>query len=315
MFVLFKNISRYTSKSGNAFKLYFDQQMNYRFHFILLFIIVTQSLSAQTIVNGGFESWYTPASAFYQNPDDWVTSNDVVGAFGLVNVTSVTSPIQSGLHAAKLESIDILGLSTAPGFVGIVTVDPLDQSQTPGQLFTTRPDSITGYYQYSPVDNDKFLVSGVLTKWNGSYRDTIGIAQFTSGESVSVYKRFSLPFRYLNAGTPDSLTLVISSSEVLNNAIVGSIAYIDNINFVYTNPANDSITDIPVITYPNPCKDRFWIKGLPLNVEITLSDVSGKLILKQIINSANQQINVSHLQNGIYFINGKGISKKILVAR
>jgi hypothetical protein len=189
----------------------------------LLFIsclVANISISlAQTPANGNLENWATTPPATYENPIGWATSNDIVGGFGLANVTKVTTPVQSGTYAAKLESIDVFGLSTAPGLIGIVTIDPLDQSLTPGIAFTSRPDSVTGFYQYAPISGDNFLVYGLLTKWNGTSRDTIGTAEFTSGSTVSSYARFAAAFNYANATVPDSLTLIISSSAVCLNLL------------------------------------------------------------------------------------------------
>jgi hypothetical protein len=278
--------------------------------------LLTVNLFAQTPANGNFETWFTPSMTTYENPTGWATSNDIVGGFGLSNVTKVTSPVQLGTYAAKLESIDVFSLSTAPGLVGIVTIDELDQSLTPGQAFTARPDSITGFYQYAPMSGDNFLVLGILTKWNGTSRDTIGTAQFVSGSTVTSYTRFSVPFQYANATVPDSLTLIISSSAVLNNATIGSIAYIDNVNFVSeTTGINDFSINNSVSVYPNPTADVVSILGLPLNYELTLTDATGKVIVREFSANDTHQISVSTLENGIYFLNGNGLSKRIVIAK
>lgn len=290
--------------------------MTKNFIFVTAAFLTSVNLLAQTPTNGDLENWFTPPMTNYENPTGWATSNDIVGAFGLSNVTKVTSPVQSGTYAAKLESIDIFGLSTAPGLIGIVTIDPLDQSLTPGQAFTERPDSITGFYQYAPISGDNFLVLGLLTKWNGTSRDTIGTALFTSGTTLSSYTRFSAPFQYANTTTPDSLTLIISSSAVLNNATVGSIAYVDNINFVSGSTGiNDFSINNSVSIYPNPSTNVISIVGLPYNYELSLTDLTGKIVAKVFTQNAIHQIDISDLQNGIYILTGKGLSKKILVAK
>lgn len=286
------------------------------FLFITAVILTSANLLAQLPANGSLENWGTPPSKTYENPTGWSTSNDIVGDFGLSNVTKVTTPVQSGTYAAKLESINIFGLSTAPGLIGIVTIDPLDQSITPGQAFTERPDSITGYYQYAPVNGDNFLVLGLLTKWNGTSRDTIGTAQFVSGNTVASYTQFSAAFQYTNSTTPDSLTVIVSSSAVLNNAVVGSIAYVDDINFVLgtTGIDNFSLNNL-VAVYPNPSSELISIAGLPLGYELTLTDVTGKIITKEIATNATHQIDISKLHNGTYMLSGYGLSKQIIVAK
>jgi hypothetical protein len=112
------------------------------------------------------------------------------------------------------------------------------------------------------------------------------------------------------------LTLIISSSAVLNNATVGSIAYVDNINFVSgLTGINDFSINNSVSIYPNPSTNVISIVGLPYNYELSLTDLTGKIVAKVFTQNSIHQIDISDLQNGIYILTGKGLSKLILVAK
>jgi hypothetical protein len=54
--------------------------------------------------------------------------------------------------------------------------------------------------------------------------------------------------------------------------------------------------------YPNPANDLIMIKGIGVNTEFELRDVSGRILMS--FNSVNKeyQLDISHLDPGIYFI-------------
>ncbi len=52
--------------------------------------------------------------------------------------------------------------------------------------------------------------------------------------------------------------------------------------------------------YPNPVKDELHIKAAA-NTKVRIYDIQSKLILQQAINNNAEIINLSHLQQGIYF--------------
>jgi hypothetical protein len=289
--------------------------MTIKFISTVFALLIVGTTLAQTPSNSDFESWANPPSKTYENPVGWSTSNDIVGDFGLTNVTKVTSPVQSGTYATKLESIDIFGLSTASALVGIVNINPLDQSLTPGAAYTSRPDSITGFFQYTPASGDNFLVLAIFTKWNGISRDTIGSAKFVEDETINTYTRFSIPVEYENATIPDSLTFIISSSEVLNNAIPGSIAFVDNINFVgsTTNISKHYLNNL-VELFPNPANEFISVQGLPYSLKVQINNIHGQVLKSQIFNTNFNRINIADLPNGLYNLKGEGISKRFIVA-
>ena len=63
--------------------------------------------------------------------------------------------------------------------------------------------------------------------------------------------------------------------------------------------------------YPNPVSESFQISGIVENTLITIIDINGKVVLQQTI-IPDEMISVGHLQNGIYIVNVKGETLKII---
>lgn len=66
--------------------------------------------------------------------------------------------------------------------------------------------------------------------------------------------------------------------------------------------------------YPNPILESFYVSGISKNSMITISDINGRIVLRQMI-SPHESILVSHLSDGVYFVNIKGEIKKIIKKR
>ena len=74
-----------------------------------------------------------------------------------------------------------------------------------------------------------------------------------------------------------------------------------------TTPTSDK----EITVYPNPADD-FIIINVKQPTQFTISDIFGKIILKGIISYDNQQINISELSCGLYFIKIANDSIKII---
>jgi len=64
----------------------------------------------------------------------------------------------------------------------------------------------------------------------------------------------------------------------------------------------DEVATSKVKLYPNPSKGIVNISNLKLNSALYVHDMSGNLIMSQIVNSGNIQLNMKNQRNGIYLI-------------
>lgn len=71
-----------------------------------------------------------------------------------------------------------------------------------------------------------------------------------------------------------------------------------------------------VLIYPNPAQDRVFISGITERSQLTIYDISGKLVLQQTVFS-EQVVNVKNLNRGIYLINirnnQQNITQKLVI--
>ena len=80
------------------------------------------------------------------------------------------------------------------------------------------------------------------------------------------------------------------------------MVYVDVIsNIMTSNKSSDKKKEI--IVYPNPATNQLAIGNLPIgNWQFTINDAIGKEIYCQnIINSTQSTIDISYLNNGVYF--------------
>ena len=81
----------------------------------------------------------------------------------------------------------------------------------------------------------------------------------------------------------------------------------DEIYNIYNDVAENEVSEIEV--YPNPAKDILIIKSDVLEMchgaslqEYTITNITGQIMMRGTISSDNQQVDVSNLENGMYFI-------------
>jgi len=70
-------------------------------------------------------------------------------------------------------------------------------------------------------------------------------------------------------------------------------------------------SDDEIYVYPNPVSDKLYVISKATNGNYEISDVSGKVVLKGILNNAEKTIETECLKAGIYFINIDGTRLKI----
>src|SRR6185312_10821204 len=166
------------------------------------------------------------------------------------------------------------------------------------------PDSIVGWYRYTPSGTDTGSVEITLSKWNTgtNKRDVVGYAKFAQNTSVASYTRFAKALTYSLTSAPDTMVIIMVSSST-SAPQVNSTMFVDDLGLVFnttTNIAHNNVTNASVSIYPNPSHGEFIIETNSTEKQtVQMYDVNGKLVLTQTI-SGKTNIDVSSLAEGVY---------------
>jgi hypothetical protein len=260
------------------------------FAFLLSF-----TLLAQNVPNGGFESWTNG------NPDNW---------FG-DNVLTIAVPItQSSIAHSGSSSVKGTVVSYIAGILA-----PVIQSGSDARGFAVsqRYKTITGYYQFSPISGDRLGLNFNLLK-SGTFIAN-GAAMITA--SASGWSQFNIDFNYFTSDIPDTCILQILIDGPSANGKdyhVGSYFLLDDVSLSGTATSVNDKNIIPAKfsleqNYPNPFNPSTKIQyNLPENSFVSLKVYN--TIGKEVVNLVNNVIpagihevlfDASGLNSGVYF--------------
>lgn len=233
-------------------------------------LLMGMGLRAQSLPNMDLEQWTNHGN--YENPNGlWATANPIVNLLpGVIPATTTKSTdAHGGMYSARMESknwpiANILITGTlANGIFDAQSTNPATALKR-GTPFTARPTAFKGWYKYAPVAGDSCAVYAWLSKWNGSGRDTVGIAILEDATlAVSNWTQFDLPFVYKSADAPDSISIVFASSSAGQSLAgqVGSTLWADDMELAYATGLVDVLApEFRVTTYPVPAHDRIHFR-------------------------------------------------------
>lgn len=307
---------------------------------LLYFLVLgalSNSVAQQQFENGGFENW-EDAGTVQDEPVDWssIKTSDVSSLNGFApQVWDRSTDAHSGSYSLYLENKSSFGI-VANGIVsngrihadtdpenGYVFTDGSDGRWN--TAFTSRPDSLVGWYKYTPSGGDHGKVDVILHTSssfdfpgdeNGSKQ--VGRARFDMpNATISSWTRFSVPFRYISSSAPEYILAVLTSGDS-TQAVNGSKAWFDDVELIYNPVSVEEIeaADLNVSSLENGLK--LWHQsGWNDQVNIALCDLQGRTIAVNKWNPASDMIwNLEEL-NGVYllryFIDDKIITKKVFV--
>ena len=297
-------------------------------------LLLNLSRAQVQLENAGFEEWddvLIGATDTIREPVNWsslkTSDDETLNPLAPV-VCKRSTKAHSGNYAVELTNV--LSLLVANGTVTTGRVHPSlftslaymftdtadSRWNTP---LTHRPDSITGWFRYSPQPNDTLEVTVVLHRGYGKQPDNnylnnwIAQAHFRSGVSTgSQWIRFSKSFVYFSDQTPQYALVILNSGNGFN-PVAGSIAWFDDLRMIYNStqaPAFEPDISSEFIYYPD--NQHVVIKGcLPGQYTTArLMDITGRVIWSGPVTSDRMDITQAHLNKGIYLVllNGKNIS-------
>ncbi len=257
-------------------------------------------ISHSQVPNSGFEYW--DSSAGYKVPVDWVNNNTMTAPSSMFTCER-GAPGYSGAYYLSLTARSITGMGTVAG---------LARSRFP---FSSRPQILAGYWMYMAFGTDQGFMSVILTRWNSinNKNDTIANTFYALQDMVMQWETFGLPINYVSSATPDSATIILSTSgATLAPAYNNSFLWIDNLMLTDSVTLGLLSTPLPYTAhiYPNPAHSIVHISyssPLPDQLTITLTDMNGKTtqMKSSYLPYSNDDL-VLELQNlspGIYTVN------------
>ncbi|UII19965.1 glycosyl hydrolase [Fulvivirga ligni] len=227
------------------------------------------------------------ATGGWQN---WTTTNTTVN----LPAGSHTVRIVANTSGWNLNWIEFSTSSTPPPSGGNCTtnvnadfsVEVSDDNSNPSITFVPERSGVganTCILYYST--NENAIFPGYLTSPNTPFQ-----LNASAGQTVYYYYTYSLP----EGG----------ENNTFNNKksfVVGQCA-----NQISARTAAWSEKEFSKLTlFPNPVRNELNISGLESNANITVFDLSGKVMMQKNATHNNQEtstLNVSHLKSGVYFI-------------
>lgn len=204
---------------------------------LIFAIFITASGFAQQPPNASFENWANVTTWGFL-PTGWNGTN--YRDLGYTGVTRESDDPFDGNYYVKMEAKTAYygnSSETIPGGLTLADIEYVYYGERgnpkgkAGIAYAHRPTRLYGYFKYTKKGNDNAIMRVVLTKWNGTKRDTIGYIQQTVTSSVADWTKFDLPIDYRSTATPDTLNIIFTTSY-FNSVTAGSILCLDKLEFL-----------------------------------------------------------------------------------
>ena len=304
----------------------------------VLIVIFSFAINAQTTFN--FESLTVPASGYWNGSDEsgefgdneitfYNNYNSDWGSWTMFSYAydTITSDTQ---YAAYAESINghIFGIGYIPSDwengtydnipitfkfnspVAIHSVDITNNTKTADVIING--DNAFGEPAFSDGDYFKIIIEGF---YNDESQGVVSffLADYTAGNTYvsDTWNTVNLS----SFGITDSLKFNLYSTHTGAYGM-NTPAYFCIDNIIYSYPASiDNNHSNSFSIYPNPVKDVLNITNI-INSEISISNLSGKIIYTKTDCNESEKINLSNVKQGIYFVkvkNQNGIFVKKII--
>jgi subtilisin family serine protease len=181
-------------------------------------------------------------------------------------------------------------------------------------VMTSCPNNYNITWTMGNGDNLEYQAGNYITAQN--IINSGAIIEYHAGNSVRLTSGFhaypNSSFKaYLQAcGTVVKSARIDNSNATIENENLTNVNEANNNQYANGNSKDFSLDKI--IVYPNPAKDKLFIKGLE-NFKAEIYDITGRMVFLN--NSVTNSIDLSRLKNGVYILhlkcNGKTIIKRI----
>ena len=293
-------------------------------------ILIFGTVCAQQIGNSGMESWDALATA-NEEPTNWNSFKSGQGNFVAFASQQIqrSSDVRSGAtgqYSARIWSKSTLGVVANGNMtlgrinMGSTTANSPDNynfSSITDSLFSesleNAPDSLVFWAKYTNSNSsDSARVKAVI---HDSYevRDPmdansephiIGTAERNYAQTQGVWKRFSIPFQYINANTPAFILLTFTTNKTPGGGSANDEVLIDDVELIYsTNHIQVSDFDLNPVYYSNGLHFKRQIE------KVQIIALNGN----EIMNGTSEKLEGYSLNRGVYLINCNNQTLRLFV--
>jgi len=280
--------------------------------------------NSQQILNGGFEETISDTSSYYPQgylrPLYWGFGWYTLGCGYIMG--EMTDESHSGNWAIKLETI-----SCAPAVVSSVaaTRQEVENSiflpELSSHIINDRPDQLSFYFKYQPVNGDTARVSALLfnypdtvftNQWEIDWFeviDTVAFVQVLLVGSTAQYTQHVVNFEYFSSEVPSYCHVDFFSNHHGGefyggqHAHPGTTLWIDDVELIYLPTSSEYQLSTPDIRiFPNPVVSHFQM-DVPDKTQIqsvVVFDNYGREM--RTLNPQDRFHPMNNLAPGIYFV-------------
>lgn len=280
--------------------------------FTIVFFLFFLSNAQEQLQNGDFEVWENVGAAT-EEPENW-SSLKTADALASTTPQVLTQDVgRNGGFCPRLEVKTVFGIA-ANGLMtngrvhadfnpenGYVFTDDNDPQWN--TTFTSRPDSIVGWFKFAPQDSDKGKVEIILhvdegrLPFNGFESNIVGRAKYEFTEEETEWKRFSAPFNYLSQVDPEFILVTVSSGDS-TIAKTGSVLWVDDFELIYNEDNTASVKESSLI-HKVVVEDGYLMFNELEQMGYAIYTISGQLI-QQGVSEGKTLLKTS--QPGIYIL-------------
>ena len=260
-----------------------------------------------------FETWTG------NDPQGWISGNAIMllGNPQSVFKETIAANVHGGTASMKIVTVtltnnpDPTAIPDPMGaaFPGKVNLAPL--SMKDGYDYFSRPATCSFWYKYAPTGGDSSSCFIMLSKWNGTSRDTLGVgglvmmsaASFTQGTVNMIYDPV------FSNTLPDSMRIYFTATcyTTLTCGTAGSTLWVDDVTFAGWNGINEHQNAQGVALFPNPAADHVTVTVAGLEEEsyvVVAYDATGRSVASASLSLFNGRrsgiLNTSALSSGLY---------------
>ncbi|MFP4447132.1 MAG: Ig-like domain-containing protein [Bacteroidales bacterium] len=247
-----------------------------------------------------------PARSVYNN--DEVYNEGISWSFKTIESHDVTFLVKSGNDSIEDVSIEFGGMTEATDTNGIALFNGVEIGENiQYKAYKENYDTLQGSI-------DVFEPITLILTMEEAYTVTFNVSDGSSAiedaevtfNSETIYTDSNGEATFNNVNPEENMSYLASKDQ--HESVYGTISVTDNITKdIILEPIASNVNQLEKLgikVYPVPANEHLNIdniKGTTTN-KVEIIDVNGKMVLSQMLNDVNNNIDISGLNEGIYFL-------------